>query len=76
MNPIKQYAAPAFLASALVFNYVCHKAGMPTICGNVRPTLHTETFTGKVVVVGFWSSLTVWILPHLLRKDNQYHVRA
>lgn len=77
MSNLKQYAAPAFFFGSLVFNYAQHKQDKPTVCSALlRPVLHTETTTGKIVAVSIWTGVTLWILPHLCREKNQHHIRA
>jgi hypothetical protein len=37
-----------------------------------RATLRTHTRLGKATFVGFWTGLTVWLVPHIIRAidDN------
>ena len=54
------------LASALVVNYLSHRAGHGTICSTMRPVFRTNTRAGKIIAVAAWASLTAWFLPHFV----------
>lgn len=54
----------SLLAAALGWNYCRHKRGLSTICSSTRGRIPRPVF-----VLG-WVTLTAWLLPHWLHKNE------